>query len=155
MTKLSSKKLPSDRTGFLIDQLWKAVTLLETKEEVRQFLHDILTRTELQMLAKRLEVVKMISEGYTYEQIRKQLNISDVTIAKINNWFEAFGSGYRLIIERLHKIDQKRRDAKFRYNERRAVVTGQVRAAQKIWVGVGKELYRGYKKQRKKFSARS
>ena len=147
MTKLSTKKLTENKIGLLIDQLWRAITLLETKEEVHDFLHDLLTRTELQMVAKRLQVVKMLSEGFTYLQIRKQYNISDVTIAKINNWFESFGKGYRLVIQRLQEIEKRKNIPQ------RSIVTGQIKAAQRLWIGAGKEALKLHKKYRKRRSA--
>ncbi|MBI4049737.1 MAG: helix-turn-helix domain-containing protein [Candidatus Doudnabacteria bacterium] len=125
MTKLSIKKLSEDKMGLLIEQLWRAFASLKDKDEVHAFLHDILTHTEIQMLAKRLQVVMMLEEGLTYEQIKDVLNISEATISKIANWKQAFGSGYQIVIERLS--DQKR-------NPRLARgVTSSRRAAWKAW----------------------
>ncbi|MBI2355841.1 MAG: hypothetical protein HYV13_01370 [Candidatus Doudnabacteria bacterium] len=107
MTKLSRKKLAGDKMGLMIEQLWRAFATLKNKEEVHAFLHDILTHTEIQMLAKRLQVVTMLEQGLTYEQIRNALNISDTTIAKIQNWKETFGQGYKIVVERLS--DQKKK----------------------------------------------
>lgn len=107
MTKLSVKKLSDDKMGLLIEQLWRAFASLKSKDEVHAFLHDILTRTEVQMLAKRLQVVMMLEEGMKYEQIKDALNISEATISKIANWRQAFGTGYKIVIERLS--DQKRK----------------------------------------------
>jgi TrpR-related protein YerC/YecD len=148
MTKISRIKLDQDDLALLIGQLWKAFTLLETKDEVHKFLHDILTRTEIQMLAKRLEVVKMLREGHTYDLIRKRLNVSDVTIAKINNWYQAFGEGYNIVIDRLHQIE------KSRLPKDRPITPASVRAAQEVWVGSAKELTKLYKKHRKRRSVK-
>ena len=101
MTKLSRKKLTGDKMGLLNEQLWRAFASLKSKNEVHAFLHDILTHTEIQMLAKRLQVVMMLEEGLTYAQIKDSLNISEATISKIQNWKQAFGSGYKTVIERL------------------------------------------------------
>jgi len=149
MTKISRKKLPLERDEQMLNQLWQAVTLLETKDEVRKFLRNILTRTEIKMLSKRLEAIRMLDEGYRYFDIRKQLNMSEVTIAKLSEQYQSFGEGYKLVIDRLWKINHKPGELK------RRLVTGQVRQAQQFWVGTAKELTKVYKKGRKRRSARS
>ncbi|MBI2356367.1 MAG: hypothetical protein HYV13_04155 [Candidatus Doudnabacteria bacterium] len=110
MTKISRIKLPREQLSLLIDQLWRAFTLLETKDEVHKFLHDILTRTELQMLSKRLEIVKMLNEGCSYAIIKNTLKVTDSTIAKISNWNDAFGDGYKLVIDRLVSGEKSRKN---------------------------------------------
>src|SRR3989338_11157719 len=107
MTKVSTKKLPMERDEKMLNQLWQAMTLLESKNEVIKFLRNILTRTELKMLSKRLEAIRMLDEGYRYFEIRKQLSMSDVTIAKLNEQFQSFGEGYKLVIDRLWKLNKK------------------------------------------------
>ncbi|MBI2607513.1 MAG: helix-turn-helix domain-containing protein [Candidatus Doudnabacteria bacterium] len=109
MTKISRKKLSEDKMGLLIDQLWRGFASLKDKDEVHEFLHDLLSRTEIQMLAKRLEVVRLLNEGWKYEEIKNRLNISEATISKINNWKEAFGQGYQKVIERLKRESEKRK----------------------------------------------
>ena len=101
MTKLSRKKLKGNKMGLLIDQLWRAFASLKNKDEVHVFLHDILTHTEIQMLTKRLQVVIMLDEGYTYQQVSNTLNISQSTITKVQNWKQTFGQGYKLVEGRL------------------------------------------------------
>ena len=147
MTKVSRKNLTPDRRDLMINQLWQAVTLLESKDEVRKFLRNILTRTEVQMLSKRLEVIRMLNEGYTYFEIRKQLNMSESTIAKLNDQFQSFGEGYKLVIDRLWKINRKKEPKK-------RLLTGQIGQTKDFWVGTARELSKTYKKHRKRISAK-
>ncbi len=109
----------------MIDQLWLAIALLKDKKEVHDFLHDILTHTEIQMLAKRLQVVIMLEEGLTYEQIKSSLNVSEATISKIQNWKEAFGKGYTMVIERL-KVRKRQKSYRLSHMSSR-------RAAAQLW----------------------
>ena len=48
-----------------IDTLYEAVSCIETKEEFYNFFEDSCTITELQSLAHRFTVAKMLSDGYT------------------------------------------------------------------------------------------
>lgn len=150
MTKISTKKLEPNTDEYLRDQLWKAVTLLEDKSQVKEFLRDILTRTEITMLSKRLQAVRMIDEGYTYRQISKGLNMSESTIGKLHNWFGTFGGGYRNVIERLQKTEKRTKN----YSHR-SLIPASSRAAIEVWKGVGKGALRVYKKYKKRRSAKS
>jgi len=147
MTKISAKKLTENQMGLLIGQLWKAVTLLENKEEVHKFLRDLLTRTESQMLAKRLQAVKMLKEGCKYFEIRKKLNMSDVTIAKLRNEYESFGEGYRMVIERLHRIEEKHLPKK------RSIIPKRKTAGQALIQYATHEAVGAYKRYSKRKSA--
>jgi TrpR-related protein YerC/YecD len=150
MTKISRIKLEPNLESELRNQLWKAITLLEDKTEVKEFLRDLLTRTEITMLSKRLEVIKRLKEGYTYSEISKQLNVSESTITKLHNWFEAFGEGYRKVIERLqeNEIRIARRSV-----PNNSITPRSSRQATQVWVGAGKAVYKVYKKRRKRKSA--
>lgn len=67
------------------------------------FLRDLLTKSEMQMLAKRLRIAKLLLAGLTYENIEEQLYVSHSTIAKIAIWLSEKGDGFRTIIEKLPK----------------------------------------------------
>lgn len=107
MTKLSRKPFPDNRMGLFIEEFWRAVTLLETKDEVRAFFRDILTHTERQMLAKRLQIAKLLYQGSDYEFIKKEVGVSDSTIGTVSRWLREVGHGYRIAIERLSASSKK------------------------------------------------
>lgn len=50
-----------------------AILTLENREECYQFFDDLCTVNELQSLSQRLQVAKMIKQGYTYATIEKNL----------------------------------------------------------------------------------
>ena len=58
-----NRKLQSEN----IDVLYEAVGLIETREEFYNFFEDLCTITELQAMAHRFAVAKMLTEGYTYQ----------------------------------------------------------------------------------------
>ena len=108
MTKISRKPIPEDKIGLYVDEFWRAITLLENKDEVRAFFRDLLTSTERKMLAKRLQIAKLLYQSADYAFIKKELNVSNETIANISRWLDSFGEGYRIIIPRLLDIEKKR-----------------------------------------------
>lgn len=91
-----------------LDDFWSAVALLESKKEAREFFFDLLTHTERKMLAKRLQITMMLLDGDDYRAIRDNLGVTDVTIAKVNNWLNTDAEGLRKIAKRLIDLKEKK-----------------------------------------------
>lgn len=106
MTKVSRIKLDPKRLGFFLNNFWSLIALLEDKEQVKNFLKDLLTHTEMKMLAKRIQIAKMLLEGYNYRDIRNLVHVTDPTIAKISNILAVDGEGLKTAVSFLQKIEQ-------------------------------------------------
>ncbi|MBI2010163.1 MAG: hypothetical protein HYS86_03215 [Candidatus Chisholmbacteria bacterium] len=91
--------------GWFINNLWNAFTLAKNKEEIRQLLKGLLTHTEVKMLAKRIQIAKMLLEGYDYLSIKETVKVTDPTIARINNRLEENGAGLIRSISHLQKLE--------------------------------------------------
>lgn len=100
-------KLNKDERQKLLISLCEALTSIKNKEEAAQFLSDLLGPQELEMLAKRLEIAKLLTNGKTYDQIKNAIKVSFSTIARVNAWLTLSGSGFRLVIERTKKKEKK------------------------------------------------
>lgn len=85
----------------LTDQLCQAFLSLETPEEMYSFLEDVATIGEIRALAQRLEVSRLLSEGYTYPQIAQQTGASTATISRVKKFLEYGADGYKIVLERL------------------------------------------------------
>ena len=55
-----------------LDELFDAILTLENREECYEFFDDLCTVNEIQSLSQRLQVAKMIKQGYTYATIEKE-----------------------------------------------------------------------------------
>lgn len=108
MTKVSRIRLDSKHLGFFLNNFWNLITLLENKEQVKSFLKNLLTHTEMKMLAKRIQIAKMLIEGYDYRSIRNYVKVTDPTIAKISNILETSGEGLKTAIAYLQRIEKER-----------------------------------------------
>lgn len=86
-----------------IDTLYEAVSCIETKEEFYNFFEDLCTITELQSLALRFTVAKMLSDGYTYQDISDKTGASTATISRINKCLGYGADGYSVILSRMKK----------------------------------------------------
>ena len=82
-------------------ELYKAFLALETEEECKKFLRDLLTEAEIKDFTNRWKVVRMLDEKTSYEEIARQTNMSSTTIARISKWFQKGMGGYQLMIDRL------------------------------------------------------
>lgn len=114
MTKISRIKVDSRHLGFFINNFWNLITLLENKDQVASFLKDILTHTEMKMVAKRIQIAKMLLEGCDYRSIRNYVKVSDTTIATINNKLEIGGEGLKTAIECFRKVEKDIERERFR-----------------------------------------
>ena len=81
--------------------LFRAVLLLRTPAEVRRFLRDLMTETELIEFGHRWKAARMLAEGVQYTEIEKATGMSSTTIARIQKWVRGKEGGYRMIIERI------------------------------------------------------
>jgi TrpR-related protein YerC/YecD len=84
----------------LTDQLCRAILSLEDSEEVYRFLEDVATIGEIRALAQRLEVARLLNEGFTYPQITQQTGASTATISRVKKFLEYGADGYKLVLDR-------------------------------------------------------
>ncbi|ADQ15266.1 YerC/YecD family TrpR-related protein [Halanaerobium hydrogeniformans] len=88
------------------DQLFKAILLLKDEKECYDFFRDIATVGEIKALGQRLEVARMLKEGYTYDQIVEETGVSTATISRVKRSLEYGEDGYNLILARLNKNNE-------------------------------------------------
>lgn len=85
MTKVSRYGVEPERWFRFQDNFWTTITLLESKSEIKEFLQDLLTHTELKMFIKRLQIAKMLLAGYKYDDIKRYVKATHQTISGIAN----------------------------------------------------------------------
>ena len=104
---MSKKPIDPEWMGAYINQFWAGVTLLNNSKESKAFLKDLLTHTETKMFAKRLQIARMLIEGYGYQQIQYVVKVTSNTISKISNALNDRGDGYRKIVNQILKLEKK------------------------------------------------
>lgn len=108
MTKISRLPIESKDMGKFINNFWVTLTLLQDKDEVKVFLKDLLTHTEMKMLAKRLQIARMLLENVDYRVIRNYVKVTDQTISRINNLLNGDNDGFVKAVYLLQKFEEKR-----------------------------------------------
>ncbi len=84
-----------------MDDLFDAVLCLETREECYAFFEDLCTVLELKSLSQRLQVAKMLSEHYVYNDIVGITGASTATISRVNRSLNYGCDGYEIVFGRM------------------------------------------------------
>ena len=90
-----------------IDELFRAVLLLEDEEDCYRFFEDICTINEIKAISQRLQVAKLLSENRTYNEIESITKASTATISRINKCLVYGAEGYQRIMARLKEQEQE------------------------------------------------
>ena len=83
-------------------KLIQAILVLETPDEAKCFLRDLMTEGELEEFAKRLKTAEMLIEKIPYSIIEKETGFSSTTVARVSKWLNSKEGGYKSIINKLH-----------------------------------------------------
>ena len=94
MKEIDNSPIKSEETDAFFD----AVLSLKTKEDCYRFFEDICTINELFSITQRLEVAKMLKEGYTFSSIAAKTGASTATIARVNKCIRYGAGGYDLVL---------------------------------------------------------
>lgn len=81
--------------------LFEALLVLRSPEEMRAFLRDLCTPAELQALADRWAVVKLLEDGLPYREISRTTGVSVTTIGRVARFLTAGNGGYALATTRV------------------------------------------------------
>jgi TrpR-related protein YerC/YecD len=83
-----------------LDELADAVLTLRTRDELRRFLRDLCTLGELEALAHRWQIVRLLDEGRPYLEIAERVHTSTATVTRVSQWLRHGAGGYALALER-------------------------------------------------------
>ncbi|TMU84796.1 hypothetical protein FGG79_12820 [Bacillus sp. BHET2] len=92
--------------GKELDQLFNAVLSLQDLEECYRFFDDLCTINEIQSLAQRLEVARMLQSGKTYHKIETETGASTATISRVKRCLNYGNDTYQLVLDRVHQEEK-------------------------------------------------
>lgn len=87
--------------GKELDQLFNAILSLKDLDECYRFFDDLCTVNEIQSLAQRLEVARMLQEGKTYHKIEMETGASTATISRVKRCLNYGNDAYQVVLDRL------------------------------------------------------
>ena len=84
----------NEKEKFLI----KTLTSIKDEKAMAAFLRDILTIAEIEEFANRLEIARLITKGYSYQEIADKTGVSTTTVSRVSHWlFNGCGGYYQVL----------------------------------------------------------
>jgi|SRR3989344_660259 len=83
-----------------IEALVQAFLSMKTPSEMRAFLRDLLTESEIIEFSKRFRAARSLAKSIHYSAIEEQTGLSSRTIARVKRWYKHGEGGYRTAIKR-------------------------------------------------------
>ncbi len=81
--------------------LLKALVSVETEQEARLLLEDLLTAKEVADLTQRLRVAQLLLNKENYATVSEETGASSATISRVNRCVVYGGGGYETILQKL------------------------------------------------------
>ena len=88
-----------DKNNFS-DLLFDALLTLKTRDELYAFFSDACTPKEVNSIAQRFAVAKLLNEKKVYKEIIEKTGASTATISRVSR---SMNDGFKLALERLEK----------------------------------------------------
>ena len=80
--------------------LFETIASLRTSAEAERFLRDLCTMSELDALAHRWEVARLLDEGLPYLEVARRAHASTTTVTRVAQWLRRGEGGYELALRR-------------------------------------------------------
>ena len=81
-------------------ELFRAIASLRSEGEVEAFCRDLCTLSELEAMAHRWQVARMLDRGLPYLEISELTGASTTTVTRVAHWLRHGEGGYRLALGR-------------------------------------------------------
>lgn len=94
MGRVNRTTIDKNAKDKLEKKLWKTLSFFDTPAETQDFWGKFLTSSEILILAKRLEVFKMVIEKKPYETIKDKLKVGSTSISRAQNTLRKYGSSF-------------------------------------------------------------
>lgn len=90
--------------------LYEIINSLKNVQEIKLFIKDILTKSELRMLKRRWHIANLLMQGQDIRTTAYKSKTSTATVIKIKQILEEGRGGLKLAIEKSKKYKEKERE---------------------------------------------
>lgn len=112
MAKVKPHSIDPKEKYEAVDSLFEVISKLKTKKEIVDFFLGLFTASESLMMARRIQVARMLLDGKSYEYITKKLHVSSQMIHKTDQWLHKGDDKYVAWLKSRLQIEQKDREIK-------------------------------------------
>jgi TrpR-related protein YerC/YecD len=106
--KVKYHNLPEKERIIFLGDFYSIVSTLNGRDEAKSFFKDLLTLSEITMIARRIQIAKLLLSGKTHDEIRKKLKVGFSTIVQVDKWLNNGFGGYKAAIKKLNKQNADR-----------------------------------------------
>ena len=85
------------------EDLFATIASLRSPAAVQHFLRDLCTRAELDAMAHRWQMARLLNDGLPYLEVAKRTHASTTTVTRVAQWLRNGEGGYRLALSRRGK----------------------------------------------------
>src|SRR5271156_2284595 len=100
MTKAPTTTEPSHWPTAEHEELFATIASLRTRDEAERFLRDLCTMAELDAMAHRWQVARLLNEGLPYLEVARRAHASTTTVTRVAQWLRRGEGGYELALRR-------------------------------------------------------
>ena len=90
----STKRATPEELGLL----YRALAFVSNEQDVASLLEDMCTISEIDEMAQRLTVARMLANEHSYTSISEATGASATTIARVSKSLNYGAGGYRLVL---------------------------------------------------------
>ncbi|OGY21098.1 MAG: hypothetical protein A3A65_03330 [Candidatus Chisholmbacteria bacterium RIFCSPLOWO2_01_FULL_49_14] len=110
MARVSVKKpLEFEEEQYLLEKLFLAFSSLGNWQEAEAFFLEFLTKEEIAMLAKRLELLKRIQGDERYKTIMRDLKVTAQTVSDARKKMKRADAYFERVLRKMMSLDRKLR----------------------------------------------
>jgi TrpR-related protein YerC/YecD len=91
--------------GF--DDVADAFLTMRTRDELKRFLRDLCTLSELEALAHRWQTARLVDQGVPYHEIADRVPTSTATVTRVAQWVRHGAGGYKLALDRTRRAQSR------------------------------------------------
>ena len=90
-----------------VDDLLEALLALRAPDELLRFLRDLCTRSELEAMAHRWQIVQLLDDGLPYLDVAEKAQASTATVTRVAQWLRHGTGGYQTALDRTKRKRKK------------------------------------------------
>jgi uncharacterized protein YerC len=111
MGKVQARLMKKREREVLERDLWEVMRFMGRQKDFDAFLKDLLTKSEILMVARRIGIAQLLLAGFTQRQINHIMEVGFSTIERVEQWLSKRWMDYRTTLLPLYE-EAKRREAR-------------------------------------------
>ena len=98
--QVSKRQINPNLKKQIYQLLYQVLADIRSKKEVETFLKEALTKTELEIFAKRMGAAYYLDKGRSYSNIKANLKLSSATISSVSEQMKK-GKGFEIALSKI------------------------------------------------------